>query len=104
MKINIDLKAGLGKLAELTNFSFILDIANIVILVLLVVFVLKKNVGGARDKVVTASDVLVDSAKLPTNRIRARYLLEEDTLVPFAPEADVGGVDEVAMAAYGSKM
>ena len=101
--MKFDLHAGLGKLAELTNFSFILDILNIVVIVLLVVFVLKGNVGGARDKVVTATESLVDSARMPTNRIRARYLLEEETLVPFAPEADVEGEDTKEIAKYGNE-
>ena len=98
--MKFDLHGGLGKFAKLTNFSFILDIVNIAVLLVLIIFVLKNNTGGVRDRVVSATEVLVDSSTLPSNRIRARYLLEQDTKMPFDVNENPEGTESLELANY----
>lgn len=90
----------LGKIAKLTNFSFILDIVNVVVIMALVIFVLKNNTGRVRDVVVSATDSLVDSSTMPSNRIRARYLLEQDTKMPFDVNENPEGAESLELATY----
>jgi hypothetical protein len=102
MTVKQSLEQGLGKIAKLTNFSFVLDIINLTVIVLLVIFVLAKNTGGVRDKVVTATESLVDSSTLPSNRIRARYLLEQDTQMSFDVNENPEGTESLELATYKS--
>lgn len=102
-KIKVKLpEAGIG---GLTNMSFMLDLVNILVIWVVVTYVIKKNVDGDAIRGVvaraTASETMLDSAKLPANRIRARYNLESDTLLPY--KFEISGNDTKEIANHGNE-
>tara|TARA_B110000285_G_scaffold233647_1_gene308058 strand:+ start:2185 stop:2490 length:306 start_codon:yes stop_codon:yes gene_type:complete len=77
--------------------SFVLDIVNLVLILAIVVYMLAKD-DVMRGKVASAMDVLGDTAKLPTTRIRARYNVDSEFDTVFKTE--VMGDDENEIAAF----